>query len=60
MDGLCRDYIGNEKEARLTTPQISMIRAWFLIAEGGKNKYTGQQELGVLVSSLQRKWEKAF
>lgn len=38
MDGLCRDYIGNEKEARLTTPQISMIRAWFLIAEGGKSK----------------------
>ena len=38
MDGLCRDYIGNEKEARLITPKISVIRAWFLTAEGEKKK----------------------
>lgn len=52
-DGLCRDYIGNEKEARLNTPKISVIRAWFPIARGEKrqiNKATGIRSSGIILA----------
>ena len=50
MDGLCRDHTGNEKEARLITPKTSVIRAWFLTAEGEKktNRAAGIRSSGII------------